>query len=103
VRNARTALRASGVEFEERDYGKKPLPREEALALVRAAGGVASVLNARHAIAKERGWKDSPPSIDELVDAWAKEPNLLRRPILLAGKKAIVGFDEKAYSELAAR
>jgi arsenate reductase-like glutaredoxin family protein len=67
---------------------------------VKAAGGVANVLNTRHAVAKEKGWKESPPSLDEFAGLVAKEPNLIRRPILLDGKKAIVGFDEKAYAAL---
>lgn len=66
--------------------------------LVKAAGGVANVVNTRHAIAKEKGWKESPPSLDEFAAMVAKEPNLIRRPILVQGKKAIVGFDEDAYS-----
>jgi arsenate reductase-like glutaredoxin family protein len=32
--------------------------------------------------------------------AVVKEVNLLRRPILLVGKRAIVGFDEAAYAKL---
>jgi arsenate reductase-like glutaredoxin family protein len=69
-------------------------------ALVTAAGGVSAVLNTRHAISKEKGWKDAPPSVEEFAAAVGKEPNLIRRPILVAGKKAIVGFDEEAYKTL---
>jgi arsenate reductase-like glutaredoxin family protein len=49
---------------------------------------------------KEKGWKEAPPSPDEFAKALAKEPNLMRRPVLLVGRKAIVGFDEKVYSAL---
>jgi arsenate reductase-like glutaredoxin family protein len=59
------------------------------------------VLNARHAIAKEKGWKDAPPSAEEFADAFAKEPNLLRRPVLVSGKKVVVGLDAEAYAALA--
>lgn len=83
-----------------RDYAKEPLSKDELLALVKLAGGVAKVLNTRHAIAKEKGWKDAPPSPEEFAAAFAKEPNLLRRPLLVSGKKVVVGFDEKAYGEL---
>jgi arsenate reductase-like glutaredoxin family protein len=30
----------------------------------------------------------------------AKEPNLIRRPILIRGKQMILGFDEEAYKKL---
>ena len=71
------------------------------LAIVRAAGGVAPVLNAKHEIAKAKGWKEAPPDAATFARAVAKEPNLIRRPIVVAGKRAIVGFDEEAYGTLA--
>jgi arsenate reductase-like glutaredoxin family protein len=32
--------------------------------------------------------------------AVVNEPNLLRRPILVDGKRAIIGFDREAYATL---
>jgi arsenate reductase-like glutaredoxin family protein len=61
---------------------------------------VAAVLNTRHAIAKEKGWADKPPSVAEFAKAAATEPNLLRRPLLEVGGKIIVGFDKPAYAKL---
>ena len=52
------------------------------------------------AIAKEKGWVDSPPDAATFAKAVAKEPNLLRRPILVVGKTLIVGFDKPAYAKL---
>lgn len=52
------------------------------------------MLNVRHALAKERGWAERPPSVDDFVSAVADEPNLLRRPILVRGKSVLVGFDK---------
>lgn len=89
------------VQVEEREYGKKPLGEDEVLALVKAAGGVAAVLNARHETAKARGWKDSPPDAATFARAVAAEANLIRRPIVLVSGKAIVGLDEEAYRALA--
>lgn len=68
--------------------------------LVEVAGGVAAVLNTRHAIAKERGWKDAPPDADTFVAAVLNEPNLLRRPILVRGSKVVVGKDDAAIRAL---
>ncbi len=56
------------------------------------------MVNTRHEVAKAKNWKEKPPGLDEFAKAVAKEPNLIRRPILIEGKKAIVGFDEEAYS-----
>ena len=77
-----------------------PLTKDEVLGLVALAGGVANVLNARHALVKEKGWKEKPPSAEVFAAAVAKEPNLLRRPILVVDNKLIVGLDKAAYSAL---
>ena len=77
----------------ERNYAKQPLTKSELQQIVRAVGSVAAVLNTRHAIAKANGWKDKPPSQAAFVAAAAKEPNLLRRPVIVRGAKGIVSRD----------
>ena len=94
-------MRNRGIEIEEVDYAKQGLPAATVEDIVAKAGSVAAVLNARHAIAKEKGWVDNPPSAAAFAKAVAAEPNLLRRPILIDGKKVIVGFDKPAYAKLA--
>jgi arsenate reductase-like glutaredoxin family protein len=93
-------LRKHEVEMDEVDYAKKALDEATVRAIVDTAGGVAAVLNARHAIAKEKGWVAKPPEVATFARAVAKEPNLLRRPILIVGRRAIVGLDEAAYAKL---
>ena len=93
-------MRKHGVEMDEVDYAKKALDEATVRAIVDKAGGVAAVLNTRHAVAKEKGWVSEPPDVATFAKAVAKEPNLLRRPILVAGRRAIVGFDDAAYAKL---
>jgi arsenate reductase-like glutaredoxin family protein len=93
-------LRKHEVEMDEVDYAKKALDEATVCAIVEKAGGVSAVLNTRHAIAKEKGWVAKPPEVATFARAVAKEPNLLRRPILIVGKRAIVGFDDAAYAKL---
>jgi arsenate reductase-like glutaredoxin family protein len=93
-------LRKLGVTFDEVNYAKRALSRDEVLAVVVAAGSVSAVLNGRHAVAKERGWVKQPPSAEEFAAAVAQESNLLRRPILLVDGRAIVGHDAAAYAAL---
>ena len=93
-------MRNGGVDFEAVDYAKKPLDEATVRAIIKAAGSVGAIVNARHAIAKEKGWVDNPPDADTFAKAVVKEPNLLKRPILLIGKNFIVGFDKAAYSKL---
>ena len=93
-------MRNRGIEIEEIDYATKGLSAATVEDIVAKAGSVAAVLNTRHAIAKEKGWADKPPSASVFAKAVAGEPNLLRRPILIDGKKVIVGFDKPAYAKL---
>jgi arsenate reductase-like glutaredoxin family protein len=92
-------LRKAGHELEEVNT-KAGLDEAVVKELVAKAGSVAAVLNTRHAVAKEKGWVQSPPDAATFAKAVAKDVNLLRRPILLAGKKIIVGFDKTAYENL---
>jgi arsenate reductase-like glutaredoxin family protein len=93
-------LRNAGHELTEVNYAKTALDEATVTELVAKAGSVAAVLNTRHALAKERGWVATPPDPTTFAKAVVKEPNLLRRPILVAGKKLIVGFDKAAYGKL---
>lgn len=76
-----------------RNYAKEPLTRKEVETILAAAGSVEAVLNTRHKLAKEKGWKEKAPSRTAFLKAVRDEPNLLRRPILVKGRKAIVGKD----------
>jgi arsenate reductase-like glutaredoxin family protein len=92
--------KVGGLELEEIDYARTGLDEATVRALVAKAGGVAAVLNTRHATAKGKGWVDDPPDVATFARAVAREPNLLRRPIVVAGAKLIVGFDKAAYGKL---
>ena len=94
-------MRELSIELQEINYAKTGLDEATVKAIVAKAGSVAAVLNTRHATAKEKGWVDKPPSAAEFARAVAADPNLLRRPIVIAGDRAIVGFDPKAYAALA--
>jgi arsenate reductase-like glutaredoxin family protein len=39
----------------------------------------------------------------QAIDLMMEEPNLIRRPILLRGGRAVFGFDAEAYEALAKR
>ncbi len=92
--------KVAGVELDEINYAKTALDEDVIKSIVAKAGGVAAVLNTRHATAKDNGWADSPPDAATFAKAAAKEPNLLKRPIVIAGKTAIVGFNKTAYAKL---
>lgn len=100
-RDAKTALRAHGIEVEEIEYSKTGLTAAQVEEIVAKAGSVLAVLNARHEIAKEKGWVTKPPSASVFAKAVAEQPNLIRRPILIdEDRVVIIGFDRPAYDAL---
>lgn len=99
-RDVRALVRELGADVVERDYARKPLERAEVEQIVALAGGSEKVLNTRHAEAKARDWINTAPDAATFVDAVLKEPNLLRRPILVKGKKLVIGKDEPKIRNL---
>ncbi len=83
----------------ERNYRKEPLTRAEVTAIL-AKLPVEEVCNVRHATAKANGWKEKLPGKKAFTDAVLEESNLLRRPVILHGKKAYCGRDLDAIRAL---
>ncbi len=57
-------------------------------------------LNTRNELFRRKKMKAHPPSRREAIRMMAKEPNLIRRPVILAGGRVVLGFDEKGMARL---
>jgi arsenate reductase-like glutaredoxin family protein len=57
-------------------------------------------LNSRNELYREQNMKDKPPTRAEALKLIAKHPNLLKRPLLVAGDRIGFGFDERTWKEL---
>lgn len=57
-------------------------------------------LNTRTPLYRERNMKQKPPSKDEAITLMLKDPNLLKRPVIIKGKKKVTGFNEAEVKEL---
>ena len=44
--------------------------------------------------------KENPPSRKQAIQMMSKEPNLIRRPVVVAGGRVVVGFDEEGLARL---
>ncbi len=77
----------------ERNFAKLPLTRKEVELILKAAPSIEAVMNTRHKIVKANGWKDRSPTQKAFVAAAVEENKLLRRPILVAHGKVVVGRD----------
>jgi Spx/MgsR family transcriptional regulator len=92
-------LQSKKVDFEEREYGKNPFSEKELRELI---GGdpIEPFLNTRTPLYRERNMKQKPPSKDEAIKLMLQDPNLLKRPVIVKGKKKLTGFNEADVNEL---
>ena len=81
-----------GVELDERDYAKAPLSAGELKDLF-AGRDPRDFLNARSPAFKAMALAGKSLTPDQAIALMAKEPNLIKRPITIAGKEMIAGFD----------
>jgi arsenate reductase-like glutaredoxin family protein len=88
-----------GAELESRDLDKERLTEAELEELI-GRRDYKEFLNTRNELYRTRNMKEHPPSRSEAIKLMAKEPNLIRRPILLRGSQMVLGFDEEAYRKL---
>ena len=87
------------MEVESRDLGKEKLSEDELDQLI-GKRDYKEFLNTRNELYRARKMKEKPPSREEAIKLMAKEPNLIRRPIVIKGSQIILGFDEEAYRKL---
>jgi arsenate reductase-like glutaredoxin family protein len=81
-----------GAELDERDYAKTPLSARELKDLF-AGRDPRDFLNARSPAFKAMGLAGKSLTATQALALMAKEPNLIKRPIVVAGKEMIAGFD----------
>jgi arsenate reductase-like glutaredoxin family protein len=92
-------LQGKKADFEEREYGKNPFTEKELRDII-GDDPIERFLNTRTPLYRERHMKQKPPSKDEAIKLMLKEPNLLRRPVIIKGKKKLTGFSEAEVKEL---
>lgn len=62
--------------------------------------GVDAVLSKRSPAYKEKKLGERKLSRREAIDLMLEDPNLMRRPLVLSGGKAILGYDAEEYETL---
>ncbi len=88
-----------GAEIESRDLDKQRLTEAELEELI-GNRDYKEFLNARNELYRTRKMKEHPPSRPEAIQLMAKEPNLIRRPVVIRDSQIVLGLDEKAYRKL---
>ena len=85
--------------LKERDLGKNPLSEDELKSLF-AGRDPRDFLNPRNEQYRELNMKEKLPSKADAIRLMAKNPNLIRRPLVVRGRRMVAGFDEEALRDL---
>lgn len=90
-RQAVQLLKDSGKPFTTVNYYERPFTKSQLKALLKKAGlSPMDVLRTKEAVYKELGLAKKQVSDDELLDLMVKHPDLIQRPIVEKGDKAML-------------
>ena len=92
-------MQANQVAFDEREYGKNPLSEKELRDIIEDEP-IERFLNTRTPLYREKNMKQKPPTKEQAISLMLKDPNLLKRPVIIKGKKKITGFNETELKAL---
>jgi arsenate reductase (glutaredoxin) len=94
-------LRESGIPFEKVNYYTAPLTRKKLAELVRKANlKPRDVLRKSESIYKELGLSEDKFSDSDLIGLMIEHPDLLQRPIVERGDRAVLGRPTENVKEL---
>jgi arsenate reductase-like glutaredoxin family protein len=93
-------LLEQGADLELRDLNTERLAESELDALI-GTQDYRKFLNTRNELYRERKMGETPPARGEALRLMAREPNLIRRPVVIAGGRIVLGYDEEALRALA--
>ncbi len=98
-RRARSFMEKRGFQLYFRDLAKDKLSSAELEKLI-GNRDYTKFLNSRNKLFRRKKMKENPPSRRDAVRMMAQEPNLIRRPVVVAGGRVVLGFDEKGLARL---
>ena len=85
-------LRESGVEFEKVNYYIEPLTKKKLAQLIgKMKISPRDLLRTSEQVYRELGLAKKELSDDELIDLMTKHPDLIQRPIVERGNRAVLG------------
>ncbi len=100
-RQVHAALKESGVDFDAVDYYVDPIPKKKLQDLLRKMKMSArELLRTKEPIYKTLRIADRDLSDDEIVDLMVKNPDLIQRPIVEKGARAILARPSERLKEI---
>jgi len=92
-RKARAFMEKRGYHLNYRDLVKDRMSATELEKLI-GKHDHEDFLNPRSEIFQKKKMKEKPPSRCEAIGLMAKNPDLIRRPVIVAGGRVVIGYDE---------
>lgn len=100
-RQVYAALQESGVDFEAVNYYMDPIPKAKLKELIKKMGiSAAALLRKKEEIYQELKLAEKKLSEDELIDLMVKYPDLIQRPIVEKGSRAILARPADRLKEI---
>ncbi len=100
-RQVHAVLKESGVDFNTIDYYLDPIPKMKLKELLKKMGiRAAELLRTKEPIYKELKLSEKKLTEDQIVDLMVKHPDLIQRPIVEKGAKAILARPAEKLKEI---
>ena len=100
-RQVYTALKESGVDFSAVDYYVDPIPKAKLRELLRKMEiRPRELLRTREPVYKTLKIAEKPRTEDEIVDLMGRYPDLIQRPIVEKGSRAILARPAERLKEI---
>jgi Spx/MgsR family transcriptional regulator len=98
-RKARAYMENRGFDLHFRNLDKERLSSAELEKLI-GDRDHREFLNTRNELYRQKNMKQNPPTRAEAVRMMVGEPNLIRRPVIVAGGRVVLGFDQEKIDRL---
>jgi Spx/MgsR family transcriptional regulator len=98
-RKARAYMENRGFDLHFRNLDKERLSSDELEKLI-GDRDHREFLNTRNELYRRKNMKQNPPTRAEAIRMMVGEPNLIRRPVIVAGGRVVLGFDREKIDRL---
>ena len=98
-RKARAYMENRGFDLHFRNLDKERLSSDELEKLI-GDRDHQDFLNTRNELYRRKNMKENPPTRAEAIRMMVGEPNLIRRPVIVAGGRVVLGFDQEKIDSL---
>jgi Spx/MgsR family transcriptional regulator len=98
-RKARAYMENRGFALHFRNLDKERLSSEELEKLI-GDRDHREFLNTRNELYRRKNMKENPPTRAEAIRMMVGQPNLIRRPVIVAGGRIVLGFDQQKIDRL---